>query len=330
MKVVITGSTGFLGTQLARRLARRKTLKGATGAEAIDEIILFDISMPENAASGLDRRCSLVRGDIADPPTLARVIGSGKVCVFHLGSIVSAGAERDFDLAMRVNFAGTRNVLEACRLAGPQTRLVFASSLAVFGGTAMPETVRDDTKQTPQTTYGMTKAVGELMINDYARKGLVDGRSARLPSVVIRPGRPNAAASGFCSAIFREPLAGDRAVIPVGRDFATPVIGHRAAIAGLIGLMEARTEDLGEDRAFNLPGLTVTVDEMIAAVERAARRIGRPPGPISIEPDARIASIVDTWPAAMNADRALSLGLPASESLDRIIEDYLEDFGAQG
>ena len=159
--------------------------------------------------SGLDDRVALVAGDIADAATVSGLIDGDDVSVFHLASVVSGGGEKDFDLALRVNLDGGRNVFEACRLRPGAPRVVFASSIATFGGGAMPARVGDTTKQTPRTTYGMTKAVGELMINDYTRKGFLDGRATRLPTIVIRPGAPNAAASGFASAVFREPLNGE-------------------------------------------------------------------------------------------------------------------------
>ncbi len=327
MKVVITGGAGFLGGLLARELVRRDSLDSVSGKPRIEAIVMQDITMPQMAVAGLDGRCSYVTGDIADRDFIGGVVGGDDLCVFHLASIVSAAGERDFDLAMRVNLQGTLNILEACRAAGPETRLVFASSLAAFGGDAMPSTVGDDTKQTPQSTYGVTKSIGELLVNDYSRKGFLDGRSARLPTIIIRPGKPNAAASSFCSAIFREPLDGKEAFLPVEEDFIHPVLGHRDVVAGLIRLMEVDAAKLGRDRAYNLPSLAVTAADMMAAVQRAGQRHGRSIGPITRKPDARIRAIVETWPGRMDSRRALDLGLPVSESLDAIIDDYLADFG---
>ena len=207
MRVVVTGGCGFLGRRVALRLLERGD---------IDELVLFD-----NAPSALplpeDERLRLVTGDIADPAAVRGVIFPGTSSVFHLAAVVSGEAEADTDLGYRVNLAGTHAILEACRALGNCPRLIFASSLAVYGG-ALPPAVGDDTPLTPQTSYGTQKAIGELMVNDYSRKGFADGRALRLPTVVVRPGRPNRAASTFASSMIREPLSGREAVCPVSRD----------------------------------------------------------------------------------------------------------------
>jgi nucleoside-diphosphate-sugar epimerase len=327
MKVVITGGTGFIGLTLARRLVDRGTLVGPTGGEAaVDAIVLFDAVTPAEAPAGLDDRVSIVAGDIADRDTVRSLVDRDDTSVFHLASVVSSGGEKDFDLAMAVNLDGGRNVLEACRARSGTPRVVFASSIAAFGGGAMPATVTDTTKQTPQTTYGMTKAIGELMINDYTRKGFVDGRTARLPTIVIRPGRPNAAASSFASGVFREPLNGETCVLPVALDTRMPVLGHRNCAAGFIALHDADGAVLGDDRAVNLPGVSYSVGEMAAAVGRVAAARGRDLGPITVEPDPAIEAIVATWPAETGWDRARALGLPVDDGLERVIEDYIDDF----
>ena len=183
MKVVITGGAGFIGLQLARRLTALGTLTGPSGRpEKIDEVLLFDVVTPENRPQGLDQRAKFVSGEIADKATVKRLFDRPDLSVFHLASVVSGGGEQDFDLAMRVNLDGNLHVLESARALGSRPRVVFASSIAVFGGKAMPKHVGDTTKQTPQTTYGMTKAIGELLVNDYTRKSFIDGRSARLPA----------------------------------------------------------------------------------------------------------------------------------------------------
>jgi len=228
---------------------------------------------------------------------------------------------------MRVNLDGGRNVLEALRARVGAPKVVFASSLAVFGGTDMPDAVTDMTRVVPQTTYGATKAITELLVNDYTRKGFIDGRTARLPTVIIRPGQPNAAASGFASGIFREPLAGKEHVLPVGLDTKMMVIGYRAAVAGLIGLLDADADDLGRDRVIGLPNNVYSVAEMIAALEAVAEARGIDLGPITPAPDPAVEAIVTSWPQAMDDTRARKLGLPGDESLNAIIEEYLEDFG---
>jgi len=327
VKVVITGGTGFIGLNLARRLVQRGALMGPSGATGeIDSIVLFDNAVPDSLPAGLDERVEMVGGDVADADTVAGLIDRDDISVFHFASVVSGGGERDFDGAMRVNLDGMRTVFEACRARAGAPKVVFASSVAAFGGSAMPDTVTDTTKQTPQTTYGMTKAIGELMINDYTRKGFLDGRAARLPAIIIRPGRPNAAASSFASGVFREPLNGEECVLPVAPETRIHVLGHRNCVNGLIVLHEADGAALGDDRAVNLPSTTYAVSEMIAAVKRVAAAAGRALGPITVRPDPAVEGIINGWPPYSKADRALALGCPADESLDRVIEYYIEDF----
>jgi len=323
MKVVITGGTGFLGLGIARALAKRGRLAGAD----IDAVTLFDAQVPAEQPAGLDGAIALMVGDIANREHVAAVIDRDDVCVFHLASVVSAGAEKDFDSAMRVNLDGGINVLEALRhkTGEARPRLVFASSLAVYGGDGLGDAVDDTTRETPSTTYGMTKAIGELMVNDYARKGFVDGRSARLPTVIIRPGPPNAAASGFASAVFREPLAGVDYDLPVAPGTRMMVLGARNAVGGLIALMDADGGDIGADRAVGLPNRHCSVTEMIAALETVAARKGIRLGRITPRPDPATEAIVTSWPLRMDDTRARRLGLPADDGLETIIEDYLED-----
>ena len=317
MKIVITGGCGFLGVGIARKLMDRPE---------IDSLVLFDAHVPDALPNGLDDRVTMVEGDISDRVQVAAIIDRDDIGVFHLASVVSAGGEQNFDLAMRVNFDGGRHILEALRARKGTPRIVLASSLAVFGGPDMPEAVTEMTRVVPQTTYGMTKAIGELMINDYTRKGFIDGRAARLPTVIIRPGAPNAAASGFASGVFREPLSGQDYVLPVVMDTRMMVIGARSAIAGLTGLMDADGEGLGADRVVNLPNNAYAVTDMIAALERVAAENGITFGPVTPKPDPAIEAIVKSWPLAMEDSRARALGLPADESLEAIIREYIADW----
>jgi len=330
MKVVITGGTGFVGLRLARRLLERGSLQGPNGQTAeIDDMLLFDQVEPPARPGGLDERVRIVAGDISDRDTVSGLIDRDDISVFHLASVVSGGGEKDFDLAMRVNLDGGLNVFEACRARGSRPRVVFASSIAVFGGAGMPESVGDNTKQTPQTTYGITKAICELLINDYTRKGFLDGRSARLPTVVIRPGKPNLAASSFVSGVFREPLNGVDFVLPVKPETVMPLLGYRAIVDGIVALHELPGEDLGDDRAVSLPSLTVTVAEMMEALHRVAgeRKLGeRKLGKIKIEPDPFIEAICATWPQDAYYARATALGLPREDTLDEIVAYYIEDY----
>src|ERR1700720_2696398 len=257
MRVVITGACGFLGRRVALQLLARGD---------VDELVLFD-----NAPSALPlpehKRLSVVTGDIADFHTVRRVISGGTHSVFHLAAVVSGQAEADTDLGYRVNLDGTRAVLDACRALGSAPRIIFASSLAVYGG-ALPPAVGDDTALTPQTSYGTQKALGELLVNDYSRKGFLDGRALRLPTVVVRPGRPNRAASTFASSIIREPLAGKDAVCPVSPDTVMALASPRRVVAGLVHALDLPGHTFGDNRSLQLPGFSVAVGDMVEAVRR--------------------------------------------------------------
>ena len=325
MKVVITGGTGFIGRMLARAILDRGALTGPSGAqEEIDAVTLFDAVEPTVPLEGLDDRAEIAIGDISNKDLVAGLVDRDDISVFHLASMVSGGGEKDFDLAIRVNLTGGLNVLEAIRARAGAPRLVFASSIAVFGGSVMPAVVGDTTKQAPQTTYGVTKSIGELLINDYSRKGFLDGRAARLPTIVIRPGKPNAAASSFASGVFREPLNGEPCALPVKLDTVMPLLGYRSAVAGFIALHEADATALGDDRTINFPSHAATVEQMIAALRRVAgnRRLGE----ITVGPDPAIEAIVATWATETEFARATALGLPREAGLDEIVEAYIEDF----
>ncbi|MBE9555688.1 MAG: NAD-dependent epimerase/dehydratase family protein [Proteobacteria bacterium] len=327
MKIVITGGTGFLGLNLARAIIKRGTMAGPSGRqEEVDGILLFDQVIPDRLPDGLDSRVTMQAGDISDRDTVFALVDRDDISVFHLASVVSGGGEKDFDLAMRVNLDGGRHVFEAARARNGLPRVVFASSVAVFGGSAMPKVVGDTTKQTPQTTYGLTKAIGELMVNDYTRKGFFDGRTVRLPTIFIRPGKPNAAASSFASGVFREPLNGEECVLPVRTDVQMALLGYRNAVAGFVGLHEAEGAAIGDDRAVVLPSGTYTVEEMIEGVKRVAAANDITLGPITVRPDPAIEAIVAGWATHSEAPRAEALGLPNDESLDRVIQDYIDDF----
>ena len=325
MKVIITGGGGFLGSQLCQKLVERGHLTGQSGAaEEIEKIVLLDAAFhrPE-----IDERVRHVQGDISDRDTVFEAIGSNPaVAIFHLASMVSGECEERFDDALRVNLDGGRHVFEAARALEGHPRVIFASSIACFGGEAMQNPNTDRTKLTPQTTYGMTKAICELMVNDYSRKGYFDGRSARLPTVIIRPGKPNAAASGWASGMFREPLRGEPCRLPVRRDQRHPMTGYRTVIESLIALHQVPAAQMQDDRAIGLPAHSVTPQLAESVIQEIARERELPLGPIVDAFDARIQGIVDNWPVAVDGARALILGLPEPPPLKEIVEQYLEDF----
>jgi nucleoside-diphosphate-sugar epimerase len=312
VRVVITGGCGFLGRRVALRLMERTDL---------DELVLFD-----NATSALplpeDRRLGLVTGDIADRATVRGVISPGTSSVFHLAAVVSGEAEADTDLGYRVNLGGTRAVLDACRAVGTCPRVVFASSLAVYGGVPSP-TVGDDTPLTPQTSYGTQKAIGELLVNDYSRKGFVDGRAPRLPTVVVRPGRPNRAASTFASSMIREPLSGRGAVCPVSPDTVMALASPRRVVDALLHAHDLPAAAFGTSRSLQLPGFSVAVGEMADAVRRAGGKEAYTR--IRWEPDPLIERIVSGWPQALAAPRAAALGFAADNGIDEVVQAFIED-----
>jgi len=330
LNVVITGGAGFIGARLAGEVLARGSLSVAGApSRPVTRLTLMDQVAPPESVSH-DPRVRVWQGDLvaglgdADPGPLSRAD-----LVFHLAAAVSAECERDFDLGMRANVSGTQLVLAACRQSGRVPVVVFSSSLAVFGGTAthpLPEIVTDSTLPVPQSSYGIQKLIGEQLLADYSRKGFIQGRSVRLMTVSVRPGRPNAAASGFLSGIIREPLAGVRAVAPVPPDTAVALSSPDRAVEGLLRAAEASPRQWGDPTAVNLPPITVTVGEMVQTLERVA-------GPavsalVGWEPDEAIASIVRGWPARLSAARASALGLSPDESFEAIVRSYIRDSAA--
>lgn len=316
MKVVVTGAAGFLGGRLARTLLDRGELDG----REIDELVLLDV-VAAGAGEG-DPRVRTVVGDVADPALLGEVVDAATDVVFHLAAVVSGQAEAEFDLGMQINLDGSRLLLDACRAAGSVPRVVFTSSVAVYGGD-LPDVVTDTTPLTPQTSYGTQKAAAELLLADHTRKGHVDGRVLRLPTVTVRPGKPNAAASGFASGIVREPLAGVETVVPVPPEVRMWVLSPRYAVESLVAGASLPPEELGSSRAVNLPGVSVSVGEMAAALERVA-------GPevaarVSWKRDPAIEAIAATWPGAWDTTRAEALGLRGDADFDAIVRAYMED-----
>lgn len=329
MKIVITGGGGFLGTMLCEALLKRGELTGASGcAEPVDQIVLLDAIFPSQP---FDSRVKLREGDISDREAVFDAVGTeSELAIFHLASMVSGECELRFDDAMRVNLDGGRNVFEALRAAAKPNRglprVVFASSIACFGGDVIPETFCDSSKQLPRTTYGMTKTICELLVNDYSRKHFFDGRSARLPTVIVRPGKPNAAASSWASGMFREPLSGVDCLLPIHRTQRHPMTGYRTVIDSLIALHEVPAEKLGGDRAVGLPALQVTPEMASQVLSEISLEHGIRLGRIVDSFDERIQKIVDGWATAIDGSRAIALGLPQPPPLKQIVEQYLQDF----
>ena len=321
MHIVITGGAGFIGKKLAAALLASEgiTLEGQA-KKPLDRLTLFDVVEAEVAPA--DPRVTKIAGDITDSSQIAALITPDVDAVFHLAAIVSANAEADFDLGMAVNLDGTRHVLEACRLQGSRPRLVFASSVAVYGGD-MPEIGYDDMILNPQTSYGGQKAAGELLVNDYSRKGFVDGRALRLPTIVVRPGKPNKAASTFASSIIREPLAGEPAICPVSRESVMYILSPRRVIEAFLHALALPGEVFGPARMLTLPGISVSIGEVEAALAKVAGQAVA--DRIRWEPDAHIQKIVSGWLPAFDAKRAREMGFQPDESIEEIIRAHIED-----
>jgi nucleoside-diphosphate-sugar epimerase len=319
MRIVITGGAGFLGSRLARAVLARGTFTDARGeARAVKELVLLDV-VPANLA---DPRVSVVTGDLADPALIERVVTSATDSIFHLAAVVSGQAEAEFDVGMRVNVDATRALLERCRRLARPPKFVFTSSLAVFGG-ALPDPVPDDAPVTPQTSYGAQKAIGELLVYDMTRKGFIDGRSLRLPTITVRPGKPNRAASSFASGIIREPLSGVDAICPVAPNTGVWVSSPRTVIANLIAGHEIPAARFGHTRSINVPGIHVGVGEMVAALRRIAGDAVA--DRVKWQLDPATDRIVSTWPARFAAMLGPALGMRADPDFDSIVRAYIEE-----
>ena len=323
MKVLIIGGAGMVGRNLAEALVASGRLRDG----AVSEITLFDV-VPA-ATQGTDAVAVRVRtGDISDRATVDALVADRPEVIFHLAAIVSGEAEADFDKGYRINLDGTRHLFEAIRAeAGYHPRVVYTSSIAVFGA-PFPEAIGDEFITAPMTSYGAQKMIGELLLNDYSRRGILDGVGIRLPTIVVRPGKPNKAASGFFSGIIREPLAGLEAVLPVDDDVRHWVASPASATGFLIHAATMDTGPLGARRCLTMPGLSVTVGEMIAALGEVAGddKVAL----IKRQPDATIRGIVAGWPRNFDATRATAAGFIADASFQDIVRAHIRDMETAG
>jgi D-erythronate 2-dehydrogenase len=317
MKILIIGGAGMIGHKLASRLAK----DGKLGNETISEIALYDVvpaTMPNKAAMPI----KILSGDLPAQGETDKLVAGKPDIIFHLAAIVSGEAEQDFDKGYLINMQGTLNLFESLRRAGHKPRVVYASSVAVFGA-PFPDAIPDDFHLTPLTSYGAQKAIGELLLSDYTRKGMFDGIGIRLPTICVRPGRPNKAASGFFSNIIREPLAGQEAVLPVSDEVQHWHASPRAAVGFLVHAATIDGEKFGPRRNITMPGLAATVGEQIAALrkvagEKVVKRIRRQRDPF-------IEQIVAGWPRRFRPERALALGFKAESTFEEIIRVHLDD-----
>jgi nucleoside-diphosphate-sugar epimerase len=307
MKAVITGGGGFLGSRLAAALRAR---------DAKADITLVDVAFPP----GLESKYRCIAGDVASPEVIGRALEGDAESIFHLAAVVSGGAEADFDLGYHVNMDGTRVLLECARQLKKPPRIVYTSSVAAFGG-VMPEVLDDSTTPAPQTSYGTQKVIGEYLIADYTRKGYIDGRSLRLPTIVVRPGKPNLAASSFASGIIREPLAGVVSECPVPDTTGVWILSPRRVVEAFLHAHDLPSSAWPTTRVVNLPGITLSVRQMIDAMGRVAG--GEAVDRVKFVPDARIQGIVKTWPVRFRTDRALAMGFRADDDFESIVKDHL-------
>ncbi len=313
MKVLVTGGAGFLGSRLIQAL-----LEGKGPMPKVDRVVSADLA----ACPVKDARVESRVGSVADPLFLADALGAGVDVIYHLAAVLSGQSEAEFDIGMQINVDATRALLEACRHLPKPPRLVFTSSLAVFGG-PMPDVVPEDMVLMPQSSYGAEKAIGELLVGEYTRKGFVDGIVCRLPTISVRPGKPNSAASSFVSGIIREPLAGLPSECPVPVETRLWISSPALAVRNLVRAGALDGEKLGIRRTLNLPGICVTAAEMLDSLERLGGKSAR--ALVSLTDVPRIAAIVCSWPGAFDVSRPLDLGFEADQSFDAIMKQYMED-----
>ena len=311
MKILITGAAGFLGSRLIRAL-----LSGRADLPVVSRIVAADL----DARLYDDDRVESRTGTITDEQFVRDIVDDGVDVVYHLAAVLSGQSEVEFELGMQVNVDATRLLLDNCRRLETVPRFIFTSSLAVFGG-EVPDVVPDDHVLRPQSSYGVGKAVGELFVGEYSRRGFIDGLVCRLPTISVRPGRPNAAASSFVSGMIREPLAGGESVCPVPLETRLWISSPDVAVRNLVHAAALPASALGGQRTLNLPGITVTVTEMLDSLERLGGAAAR--ARVKCEEDSRVADIVCSWPGAFDVGRALSLGFEADGDFDSVVRQHM-------
>lgn len=317
MKVLIIGGGGFIGSRLALEwLHKQPQSKG--------EITLLDRAFPENISQNREFKC--VQGDFSDPSIIDPLLIKKPDLIFHLAAVVSGEAEKNFDLGMRVNLHGSLHLLEKCRKLAYCPKIVFASSCGIFGGD-VNQVLTEETAPKPKSSYGTQKAIVDLLMNDYSRRGYVDARCLRLPTITVRPGKPNAATSSFLSSIIREPLNGQPTSYPVAPSSLFWILSPKQVVRNFIHAAQLSAENIGEDRSINLPGITVSVQKMIDSLEEVTHK--GITELISYQPDAFLQSIVLTWPPNFDTKKANALGFTADKNVIEIITNYIQEENIQ-